>query len=459
MWRLSPLRSGAFRFALMVAAVFAIGTIALSFMVEHAVSGYATEVASDSIAAEVAVMQDEDRASDRSQTIKAVVRRENAVREHQLRYLLVDRGGQYLAGSLPASVAHVGWRSVTVANRDANTDDGEARISLLTLGARLRDGAVLVVASDTSDLDELRKGLRTSTALFGIAITLLALTGGFIVGTVFLRRLDQVNRSVERIMQGSFTERLPAIGMSIEFDHLSINLNRMLERIASLMEGMRQVSTDIAHDLRTPLTRLRQRLEVMKDAVPGTVSQEQIEAALAQTDQILGVFRALMRISSLEAGAGRLRLVESDLSELVGRLVDAYRPVAEDAEHLLMGKIEPGVFVRADPEMLAQAIINLIENAIFHTPEKCTISVGLVRLAEGVSIVVADNGPGIPESERERVMTRFYRVDGSRGTPGAGLGLALVAAVAAIHQAKVRLTDNHPGLCVELFLSRPPGAL
>lgn len=454
MWNLSPLRSGAFRFALMVAAVFALGTVAVAIMVEHAVSNYASEAATDSVSAEVAVLKDEASVSVRSQTIKSVVRRENAVREHQLRYLLVDKGGRYLAGSLPASVAQVGWHRVTLPNRDTNTDDGAATISLMALGARLQDGGVLVVASDTSDLDELRSGLRIFTAGFGIAITLLALTGGFIVGTMFLRRLDQVNRSVERIMQGSFTERLPAIGMSVEFDHLSTNLNHMLDRIEALMEGMRQVSTDIAHDLRTPLTRLRQRLEVMKDAPPGTVSQDQIDAALVQTDQILAIFRAVMRIGSLEAGAGRQRIVETDLSELVGRLVAAYRPVADDAEHLLVDDIEPGVFARADPEMLAQALTNLIENAIFHTPARCTISVGLALSPEGVSLVVADNGPGIPERERDHVMKRFYRVDGSRGSPGAGLGLSLVAAVATIHDAKVLLSDNHPGLRVEIILAK-----
>jgi signal transduction histidine kinase len=459
MWKPDPLRSGAFRFALMIAAVFALGTIALTFMVEHAVSGYATEAANDGISAEVAVLQDEDRVSDRSKTIESVVRRENAVREHQLRYLLVDSHGDYLAGSLPAWVAHVGWRKVTLLNQNTSTDDGAATTTLVTLGARLRDGALLLVASDTSDLDDLRQGLRTSTAVFGICISLLALAGGFLVGTVFLRRLDRVNESVERIMQGSFTERLPAIGMSAEFDHLSTNLNRMLERIAALMEGMRQVSNDIAHDLRTPLTRLRQRLEDIRNAEPGTVSQDQIDAALAQIDQILSVFRALMRISSVEAGMGRQRIVETDLSELMKRLVDAYQPVAEDTEHILVDDIQPGVIGRADPEMLAQAVINLIENAIFHTPAKCTISVGLERSAGGISIVVADNGPGIPDGERARVMARFYRLDGSRGTPGAGLGLALVAAVAAIHEANFRLSDNHPGLRVELSLTRAmPGA-
>ena len=389
--------------------------------------------------------------------IDADVRRENAAREHQLRYLLTDAQGRYLAGSLPASLASVGRRTVTIPNGDAKTDDGAATIPLLALGARLRDGAVLVVASDTSDFDMLRGDLRRFTVGFGLAITLLALAGGLVVGTMFLRRLDEVNRSVERIMQDSFKERLPAIGMSAEFDHLSTNLNRMLDRIEALMEGMRQVSTNIAHDLRTPLTRLRQRLETMLDGAPGSASHEHIEAALAQTDAILSVFKALMRISSLEAGAGRQRIIATDLSALMQRLVEAYEPVAQDADHTLIGRIEPGIIALADPEMLAQAITNLIENAIFHTPARSAVSVSLVRAAEGISIVIADDGPGVPASEREAVMRRFYRLDASRGMPGAGLGLALVAAIAAIHDARVVLADNHPGLRVEMrFVAMTP---
>lgn len=447
---LSALRSGAFRFAFAVAAVFAVGTIALLFSVEQAVSSYATEVAQDSISAEVAVLRDEDSVSDRDQLVQSVVRRENAVREHQLRYLLADEDGHYLAGSLPATAAHVGWHALVLPNSDPSDEGGGKTVSLLAFGARLHDGAIVVVASDTSDLDELRQGLGATAAAFGFAITALALVGGFIVGTMFLRRLARVNRSVERIMQGSFAERLPTIGMSPEFNELSSNLNRMLERIEALMEAMRQVSTDIAHDLRTPLTRLRQRLEEMREAAPGSVSEEQIDGALAQTDQILAVFRALLRISSLEAGAGRQRMKQVDLTALMQGLFEAYLPVVEDAQHILTSDIEPNLSGPVDPEMLAQAVTNLIENAIFHTPEGSIITLGLEHRPGGFAIIVADNGPGIPEAEREPVLQRFYRLDDSRGTPGAGLGLALVAAIAAIHGAELKLTDNGPGLRVEM---------
>jgi signal transduction histidine kinase len=454
MQRFSPLRSGAFRFALMVAGIFAAGTIALLFMVEQSVSRYATEVAKDRIAAEVAVLREESRATGTAETIRSVARRENAAREHQLRYLLVNHSGKYLAGSLPAAVGQLGWRAVTLTNHDPENDDGAATMSLIALGARLDDGTKLVVASDTSDLEELRWGLGLSSTIFGLFVTALALVGGYVVGSVFLRRLDRVNRSVERIMQGSLTERLPTIGMSPEFDHLSTNLNRMLARIEALMEGMQQVSADIAHDLRTPLTRLRQRLEVMAQGAVGTISEQQVEAAIAQLDEILGVFRALLRISSLEAGTGRHRIMDVNLSRLVSRVADAYRAVAEDAGHDFYERIEPAIVGRADPEMLTQAVTNLIENAIVHSPPGSTVSVALERRLHGIAIIVADNGPGIPEDERDRVRKRFYRLDISRSTPGAGLGLSLVSAVAAIHGAIFCMTDNAPGLRAELLLPR-----
>jgi signal transduction histidine kinase len=267
-----------------------------------------------------------------------------------------------------------------------------------------------------------------------------------------LRRLDRVNHAVGRIMLGSLSERLPAIGMSAEFDDLSTNLNLMLDRIEALMVGMRQVSTDIAHDLRTPLTRLRQRLEDMKEGLGGLkpVTEEQIEAAIAQTDSILAIFRALLRISSLEAGAGKQRFAEVDLSEMLDRVFQAYRPVAEDTHHVLSAAIESAVKVRGDAELLTQAVTNLIENALVHTPTGSHIGLSVKQLEKGVVLTVADDGPGIPIDLRGKVLRRFYRLDASRHSPGAGLGLALVSAIAALHEAQLSLSDNCPGLRAEI---------
>ena len=448
----SLLRSGAFRFAILIAAIFAIGTGVLLVEVERSVNRYATEVASDSVAAELAVLQGEERTAGRAELIRSITLRERAMREHQIRYLLVDSQAHRLAGSIPAATARVGSYDLVLPSIDHGDEGDGAVVSLLAVGVRLNDGAILVVGSDTSDLRDLRQTLGLSTIEFGFGISLLALIGGLVVGTIFLRRLDRVNHAVEHIMQGSLSDRLPAIGMSPEFDDLSNNLNRMLDRIENLMAGMRQVSTDIAHDLRTPLTRLRQRLEDMKGALSGAepVTEEQVEAAIAQTDSILAIFRALLRISSLEAGAGKQRFSGVDLSEIVDRVFHAYVPVAEDSHHVLSAEIKPAVKVRGDAELLTQAITNLIENALVHTPTGSLIGLSVRQIEGGVVMTVADDGPGIPAEERGKVLRRFYRLDASRHSAGAGLGLALVSAIAALHEAQIMLVDNCPGLRVEM---------
>lgn len=450
--KVSAFRSGAFRFALMVTAVFAVGAVAVLFLVERTVSNYATEVARDSVTTEVSVLREEYRTSGRARTIQSIAQRENAVREHQLRYLLVGNDRRYLAGSLPATSAKTGWYPMILPNRDAENDDGASTMTLMAYGVTLPDGATIVVASDTSDLDELRWGLGTTTGGFGIAITLLSLIGGLVVGTIFLRRLDGVNRAVERIMQGGMSERLPAIGMSPEFDQLSANLNRMLDRIEALLNSVRQVSTDIAHDLRTPLTRLRQQLEDLKENGTGTPLEAKADVALGQIDQLLTVFRALLRIGALEAGVGRNRIEMIDLTALVERVYQAYLPAAEDVGHELSANIEAGVSGAADREMLSQAVTNLIENAMDHTPPGTAIALSLAKRPEGIAITVTDHGPGVPDAERGNVLKRFYRLDSSRSGAGAGLGLALVAAIADIHGARLKLSNNRPGLRVELLL-------
>ena len=251
-------------------------------------------------------------------------------------------------------------------------------------------------------------------------------------------------------MAGDLDERLPPIGMSPEFDELSRNLNRMLDRISSLLEGLRQVSTDIAHDLRTPLTRLQQRLEAMRGSGSTTAYEAGIDAALGQIDEIHAIFRALLRIGLIEGGEPRRNLHSVDLTELIGRVTLAYQPVMEDAGRRFDVQVEPEMWVLGDAELLAQLLTNLIDNALFHTPDATPISVSLWQDARHATITVADDGPGVPADERRKILTRFYRLDASRQTPGAGLGLALVAAIADLHHAELLIDDNGPGLRVRL---------
>ncbi len=244
--------------------------------------------------------------------------------------------------------------------------DGSRHVErLATQVTQLPGGLLLVVATDSFDVQQLRYRLGHFTIWSGIVIAAFALIGGYLVGRVFLRRLATVNRAIDRIIDGDGAERLPMIGFGPEFDDLTRNLNRMLERKAAAMEALRQVSTDIAHDLRTPLTRLHQRLERLQ--VAGAGDADSIDAAVEQTNGLLATFEALLRIGSIEGGVGRRRFATVDLTELLDRIHAAYVPVVEDSGQTFIANHSAGVTVIGDPDLLAQLFTNLIENAIVHT--------------------------------------------------------------------------------------------
>lgn len=442
--RRSVFRSGTFRFAVLFAAVFAIGSLLVLVTVQKQIEDYAVAATDGSLRNEAKVLASEYRSLGLAGLTDAIARHSHTGKDPQFRFLLVDAKGTVIAGDLPASAALEGHGSLEL--REVNVAaHGELIETFKTLGTTLPDGLHLVVATDTFDVRALMERLRTFTLACGFGITLFALAGGYFVGSLFVRRLHGVNTSVNRIMDGALHERLPAIGMGPEFDELSVNLNRMLDRIQGLMEGLRQVSTDIAHDLRTPLTRLRQQLETLRGQQTVDAYDAGIETALEQTDEILAIFRALLRIGSLEAGVGRNRLLAVNLSEIMERVGAAYEPVAEDAGKSLKIDIERGLQVFGDGELLAQMFTNLIENALVHTPAGTQITMSTGHSNGAIVAEVADDGPGIPENERDKVLVRFYRLDASRSSPGSGLGLALVRAIAVLHDAELLLSDNRPG--------------
>lgn len=442
----STLRSGAFRLALFFAAVFAVGAVALVVAVDVAVSRYAEQVTTDTLVTEATRLQGEDQHEGRRAVVEAIRSAKGDARE--FRYALIDPSAARLEGDLPS--APIGWSSVKIAERASPGDPPDAASDMRTYGVTLRDRSRLIVGSDSYDVAELRDWLNTVALWTGIGITLLALGAGYLIASIFVRRLDRINATAQVVMEGHLSERLPVMDMGPEFDRLSVNLNRMLERIEALMTGMRQVSTDIAHDLRTPLTRLRQRLEAARESPSLETHRHAIDDATSQVDEILAVFRALLRIESLEAGIGTDRFKPVDLSDVLLRVATAYQPAIEDQAKALQLSIEPDISVEGDAELLAQMFNNLIENALVHTPEHTLITVDLRRKANAVVAIVSDNGPGIPTGEQSNVLQRFYRLEASRSLPGAGLGLSLVAAVANLHCAELSITDNNPGLTIAI---------
>jgi signal transduction histidine kinase len=435
-----PLRSAAFRFGLLLSLIFAIGCALLLATVEHQVGHYAAEATRGMLRTETAVLAGEYHELGRPALIDAMARHGHAGDEAQFRYILTGPDGKRLFGDLPGTASHPGWATITATERVAGVT---APVTMTALGTHLPDGLFLVVATDTFDIDTLRQQVEQFTIISGICITLFALIGGYVIGSLFLRRLDRVNRVVDRIIAGERAERLPAIGFGPEFDDLTHNLNRMLDRNAAAMDALRQVSTDIAHDVRTPLSRLHQHLETMQQTHSSNPAA--IDAAVAQTDNLLGIVQALLRIGTLEGGVGRQRFAPVDLTEVADRVYQAYQPVAEDAGHRLVADHAAPILVDGDAELLAQLLTNLIENAIVHTPPGTTITSRLTMQAGHVVVEVCDTGPGIPSEERSKVFGRFYRLDSSRHTDGAGLGLALVAAIAHLHDAACDIHDDDGG--------------
>jgi signal transduction histidine kinase len=372
-------------------------------------------------------------------------------------YLLLDARGNRLAGNLPALTARSGWREVHLPETGTESGEhehGEGR-TVLGEGRRLEAGGFLFVGQDADQLAETRE-LWTYALLWGIGATLLlAAAGGALMGAAALRRVEAINRVTGAIVQGDLDRRIPRRGSNDEFDVLATHLNEMLARIQQLMEGMRQVSSDIAHDLRTPLGRLRQTLEkTRREATTVAQYQAAVDHAIGQTDQILETFAALLRIAQIESGSRRARFTDVDLSAALETVVDAYAPVAEDSGHTLQASIPPDIHVQGDRELLVQAVANLVENALRHTQATSRIEVALEALPDAVVLTVADNGPGIPEDLLGKVTQRFYRLEASRSTPGSGLGLSLVAAVAALHHVPLQLSDNRPGLRATLRFGR-----
>jgi len=320
---------------------------------------------------------------------------------------------------------------------------------------RLVGGYQLLVGQDINELKKVRLRVIHSLA-WGLLLTLaLGLIGGIVMSRRMLNRLELINDTSQKIMDGDLARRVPSRGSGDEFDRLAENLNRMLDQTESLMEGIRRVSDNIAHDLKTPLSRLRQRLEALSRGYSEDPSRlADLEAALQEADHLLNTFNALLKIARIESGPQQTNLKPVNLGKLAADVVELYEPLAEEKQQKLIFQEHHTSNVRADRDMLFQAFANLLDNAIKYTPVGGIISVHCSSHDVNAVFTITDSGPGIPADQRDKIFQRFYRIDKSRSTTGNGLGLSLVQAVARLHGATVTLTDQVPGLTVGFILPR-----
>lgn len=354
--------------------------------------------------------------------------------------------------ALPEASGRQGYATLRLGEVFAiDPDREEADVPVRVLITALPGGYRLLVGRDLGD--ERRLLEHTLGVVLGvIAVTfLLAILASAWLGALTLRRIDAISRTAGEIIAGDLSRRIPIGARDDEFDALGRRLNAMLERIESLMAAMRQVTDNVAHDLRSPLSRLRNRLEVtLLEARREPEYREVIEKTIADADALLGTFNALLGIARAEAGVQRDDWTEVELKTLAEDLSELYGALAEDKGVELICRVDAAPTIRGHRQLLAQALSNLLDNAVKYTPAGGRIELVVAQTGGVPELRVADSGPGIPSAERERVLERFVRLDGARSSPGSGLGLSLVRAVAQLHDAQLRLADNRPGLRVSL---------
>lgn len=366
-------------------------------------------------------------------------------------YLLTTYTLQPLVGNLDrwpknASIDNDWLEFALEVNEDTN-ETHLARARIFRLPGRYG----LLVGRDIHQLTQAKRRI-VQALTWGIAImVLLAFFGGILLSRRTVRKIERINQTARSIISGDLSRRIPVTNRNDDFDQLADNLNQMLDRIQTLMEDIRRVSDNIAHDLRTPLTRLRQHLEeARQEEKADSRTAANLENSIKEADSLLVTFNALLRIARIEAGQMTAGFAPLDFRTLLDDVVEFYEPLAEEKSQQLTFDLGNNISTLGDRDLLFQALANVIENAIKYTPENGKISVSLSRRQNEAVITISDNGPGIPEAEREKVFRRFYRLDQSRSTSGNGLGLSMVSAVISMHSGTITLMDNRPGLRTEM---------
>lgn len=373
-------------------------------------------------------------------------------------YLLIDPRGDAMTGNailrVPVQSVSPGWSEMRYNWPDEGEERGRrAKVRTFILPSGLR----LFVGRDLEEQDRLQITIRRARGLSLLLVLLMGGFGAWFVTRRVLKRVEGVATTSAAIMAGNLSQRLPVTNTDDEFDRLSLHLNAMLDRIGELMTGLRELSDNVAHDLRTPLTRLRNGAEgALRKAETLEEAKSALERAIEESDHLLRIFDALQMITRAESGNLATSLKPQRLEDIVASLAELYEPLAEEAGLAFETRIGTDLFADANRELIGQALSNLIDNALKYgvkpAGEGGSLTITAEKAGGQIRIAVADRGPGIPEDKRAAVVERFVRLDASRAKPGLGLGLSLVAAIARLHGGELRLEDNAPGLRAVLVL-------
>ncbi len=448
----------AFRMAAVTAAAYlAFAGIAVGLLLWQTNRVLTNEVLT-TLHAEAEVLKAEAQSGDKAALVRAVEARSRPGGPGL--YYLGDASGAKLAGNLSQLPPEILGSAAGGVFRYAPDLQGSGERLAAAIPVALPGGEQLIVGRD---VDEQRRFASEMGTVYFLALGVLTLGGliaGFAVSRVALKRIETVNVAARSIMAGDMSRRIAVTGAGDEFDVLAINLNAMLERIEALMSGLREVSDNIAHDLKTPLSRLRNSAEAALRETGADAYREGLEHTIEKADELIKTFNSLLLVARLEAGALEENAERFDVGRAVRDVAELYEPVAEERGMGLAVNVQSGPQLIGNQQLVVQAVANLIENAIKYSGKPNTagsgavISIDLAELPGAIEIAVADNGPGIAPEDRGRVLQRFVRLEKSRTEPGTGLGLSLVQAVARLHGGAVRLEDNQPGLRVVLTLPK-----
>lgn len=444
-------RANSFRLAALYVAIFIGSAVLLGLAVFLQARAALEQQIEVRIELEMKFMQEQFRTEGRAALLRLVDARGKGV--SALDYLLQDAAGRHLAGEIPAQPALApGWATLYVP--ETTEDDGRPEWTR-TLTADIGDGLLLAVGADVDQIEDLEQAIEKAFGWTVGPAALLGIVGGLVLSRAFLRKVDAIGRTAEAIIAGDLHRRIPTRDTGDDLDRLAGTLNLMLDRIATLVESLRQVSSDVAHDLRTPLSRLYQRLEgARRHARSIDDYRAAVDAALGEADGLLATFSALLRIAQVEGQTSSVPFGPVDLADLAETVVDAYRLDAEASGHLLQATAIGPATITGDRELLTQAVANLVENAMRHTPAGTRIDVGVRLWEHQVELAVLDNGPGVTSADLPMLTRRFFRTEGSRTSPGNGLGLALVSAVAELHGGQILFCRGEPGLHAVLTVPR-----